>query len=74
MTATTLGNTQSSNGKTGQTGWHLGALLLIGFAAGYLVFGTQGFWDQVSAPSSHDASPVQSEDWHGNVRRSSPAH
>ncbi|MEP2030562.1 MAG: hypothetical protein ABJI96_17845 [Paracoccaceae bacterium] len=72
MTATTFGNVRNSNSSTGHTGWHFGALLLVGFAIGFLVFGTQGVWDQISATSSHDASSVQSEDWHGNVRRSSP--
>lgn len=50
------------------------ALLSLGFAIGYLVFGNPNRVDPVLAPASFDSAPSTIEDWHGNVRRSVPGN
>lgn len=45
-------------------------LLLIGIAMGYVAFATQSPTVNTSAPTIEKTNLTQSEDWHGNVRRS----
>lgn len=70
MTAIDMGRTRQLDCNKSQTKGHWIVLLLLGFAIGYLVFGTPKVWDQTPASISYDAGSIADEDWHGNVRRS----
>ncbi len=72
MTSTDMGNARHLERNTTQKAWHWIALVVLGIAIGYLVFGAPKGWEKMQASISYDAGTISGEDWHGNVRRSSP--